>query len=182
MPACCAMRVQTSLGFYPCEQGTARDGRGRRPIEADAVIRGSRSAWRSFPAFRQMRNVTYSSAWVSDRTRHPPRAGSSETPLMLDRSVNLPACMPPGKSTLDLKRAKELLKLDDEEIAAPPPGSGDEGLFSRVYWRIAVCEGPPGMFKAVANTRRELGQTFQISSWRAITHEFPWLTGHWPAA
>ena len=84
--------------------------------------------------------------------------------------------MPPGKSTLDLiagrDRAKELLELDDEEVKRqmlrdarrnPPPGSAlpsdDEGLFSRVYrWKIAVCEGPPGMFKEVANTRRDLGR------------------------
>ncbi len=85
--------------------------------------------------------------------------------------------MPPGKSTLDLiagrERAKQLLELDDDEEIKrellrdirrnPPPGSdfpGDnEGLFYRVYrWKTAVCKGPPGMFKAVANARRELGQ------------------------
>ena len=54
---------------------------------------------------------------------------------MLDRSINLPGCVPPGKSTLDLiagrDRAKELLELDDEEVKNrilrdarrnPPPG------------------------------------------------------------
>ena len=84
--------------------------------------------------------------------------------------------MPPGKSTLDLiagrERARQLLELDDEEVKRellrdirrnPPPGSAfpgdDDGLFTRVYrWKIAVCKGPPGMFKAVANSRRELGQ------------------------
>ncbi len=95
-----------------------------------------------------------------------------ETPLLLDRSINLPACVPPGKSTLDLlvgrDRAEELFPLDDEEIKRrmlgdarrnPPPGSNlpgdDEGLFTRVYrWREAVCMGPPGMFKAVARMRQ----------------------------
>ncbi len=97
-----------------------------------------------------------------------------DTPLLLDRSINLPACAPPGKSTLDLlvgrDRAEELFPLDDEEIKrqmlrdarrTPPPGStlpgDDEGLFSRVYrWREAVCMGPPGMFKAVTDMRRQL--------------------------
>ena len=97
-----------------------------------------------------------------------------DPPLLLDRSINLPACAPPGKSTLDLlvgrDRAEELFPLDDEEIKrqmlrdarrTPPPGStlpgDDEGLFSRVYrWREAVCMGPPGMFKAVTDMRRQL--------------------------
>lgn len=97
-----------------------------------------------------------------------------DTPLLLDRSINLPACVPPGKSTLDLlagrERAEELLPLDDEEITRrmlsdarrnPPPGSAlpddGEGLFTRVYrWPEAVCMGPPGMFKAVAEMRRRL--------------------------
>ena len=130
-------------------------------------------------------NVSYSSAcrlvMGLDRPPLPPGWHGAiypedETPLVLDRSINLPGCVPPGKSTLDLiagrKRAKELLELDDEEVKRqmlrdirrnPPPGSAipgdDEGLFSRVYrWKTAVCKGPPGMFKAVANTRRELGR------------------------
>ena len=99
-----------------------------------------------------------------------------DTPLLLDRSINLLACAPPGKSTLDMlvgrDRAEELIPLDDEEIKRqmlrdarriPPPGStlpdDDEGLFSRVYrWREAVCMAPPGMFKAVADMRRQLKQ------------------------
>ena len=33
----------------------------------------------------------------------------------------------------------------------------DEGIFTRVYrWKEAVCMGPPGMFGAVAEMRREL--------------------------
>ena len=96
-----------------------------------------------------------------------------ETPLLLDRSINLPACVPPGKSTLDMMvgrdRAEALLPLDDEEIRramlddarrVPPPGSAlpadNEGLFTRVYrWKEAVCMGPPGMFGAVADMRCE---------------------------
>ena len=43
----------------------------------------------------------------------------------------------------------------------PPPGSNlpgdDEGLFARVYrWKEAVCMMSPGMFKAVAEMRRQL--------------------------
>lgn len=97
-----------------------------------------------------------------------------DTPLLLDRSINLPACVPPGKNTLDMlagrERAEELLPLDDEEITrkmlsdarrTPPPGSAlpddEEGLFTRVYrWREAVCMGPPGMFKAMAGIRGQL--------------------------
>lgn len=99
-----------------------------------------------------------------------------ETPLLLDRSINLPAIAPPGKSTLDLlvgrERAAELLPLDDAEIkhqmlaAArrnPPPNSAlpgdDDGLFTRVYrWPDAVCMMAPGMFKAVAEMRGQLGR------------------------
>ena len=97
-----------------------------------------------------------------------------ETPLLLDRSINLPACVPPGKHTLDLlvgrDRAEELFPLEDEEIKRrmladarrnPPPGSrlpgDDEGLFTRVYrWPEAVCMGLPGMFKAIEETRLQL--------------------------
>ena len=99
-----------------------------------------------------------------------------DTPLLLDRSINLPGIAPRGKSTLDLlvgrDRAEELFPLDDEEIKRrmlgdarrnPPPGSAlpgdDEGVFTRVYrWREAVCMMPPGMFKAVAEMRRQLGR------------------------
>ncbi len=99
-----------------------------------------------------------------------------DTPLLLDRSINLPACVPPGMSTLDLlvgcERAEELFPLDDEEIKRrmlddarrnPPPGSilpaDDEGLFTRVYrWREAVCMGLPGMFKAMEEMRRQLNR------------------------
>ena len=99
-----------------------------------------------------------------------------DTPLLLDRSINLPACVPPGKSTLDLlvgrDRARALLPMDDAEIKRqllrdarrnPPPGArlpGDnEGLFSRVYrWEEAVCMAQPGMFRAMAALRGRLKQ------------------------
>ena len=99
-----------------------------------------------------------------------------ETPLLLDRSINLPGCVPPGKCTLDMlvgrERAAQLFPLDDQEIERemlqaamrnPPPGSAlpnpGEGLFSRVYrWDEAVCMGPPGMFKAMANLPAKLSQ------------------------
>ena len=127
--------------------------------------------------------VTYSSGCrVVIGLDHPPLPPGwhgalypeDDTPLLLDRSINLPACVPPGKSTLDLLvgrgRAEALLSLDDEEIKhqmlrdvrrTPPPGSrlpaDDEGLFTRVYrWQEAVCMGRPGMFRAVAEMRREL--------------------------
>ena len=161
-------------------------------IEADAVICAvpAPKALEIIPNLpvgvrETLRKVTYSSAcrlvMGLDKPPLPPGWHGAiypedETPLVLDRSINLPGCVPPGKSTLDLiagrERAKQLLELDDEQIKGEmlrdvrrnaPPGSaipGDhEGLFSRVYrWRIAVCKGPPGMFRAVANTRRELGR------------------------
>ena len=97
-----------------------------------------------------------------------------DTPLLLDRSVFLPACAPPGKSLLDLligrERAKELIPLEDEEIkrellgavrGKAPPGSaipGDnEGLFYRVYrWEEALCMGTPGMLAALAEVPEQL--------------------------
>lgn len=168
--------------------GVVTDG---ETIEADAVICAVPApiALEIIPDLPDRVRQTLSSVTYSSACRlvmgldHPPLPPGwhgaiypeDETPLMLDRSINLPGCVPPGKSTLDLiagrERAKELLELDDEAVKCqmlrdarrnPPPGSAlpgdDEGLFSRVYrWKIAVCEGPPGMFKAVANTRRELG-------------------------
>lgn len=102
-----------------------------------------------------------------------------DTPALLDRTVNLPECAPPGKSTLDLwvgrDRAEELFPLDDEEIARQmldavrrkaPHGSAipddDELLFTRVYrWSEAVCMAQPGMFSAIRNMRRHLTQDVQ---------------------
>ena len=97
-----------------------------------------------------------------------------DTPLLLDRSVFLPACAPPGKSLLDLligrDRAKQLIPLADEEVKREllgaarrkaPPGSAlpedDEGLFYRVYrWEEALCMGTPGMLAALANVPGQL--------------------------
>ena len=99
---------------------------------------------------------------------------NDDTPLLLDRSVFLPACAPPGKSLLDLligrDRAKQLIPLDDEEIKREllgaarrkaPPGSAlpgdDEGLFYRVYrWEQALCMGTPGMLAEMANVPGQL--------------------------
>ena len=99
-----------------------------------------------------------------------------DTPLLLDRSVFLPACAPPGKSLLDLligrDRARELIPLGDEEIKREllgaarrnaPPGSAlpgdDEGLFYRVYrWEEALCMGTPGMLAAMAQVPGQLAE------------------------
>ncbi len=96
-----------------------------------------------------------------------------DAPLLLDRSISLPASAPPGKASLDLvvggDRAAELFPLNDQAIKCAllrdarrltPPGTrlpGDgEGLFTRVYrWREAVCLAPPGMLKAIATMRHE---------------------------
>ena len=113
-----------------------------------------------------------------------------ETPLLLDRSINLPACAPPGKSTLDLlvgrERAKELFPLEDDEIKHqllrdarrnPPPGSslpGDhEGLFTRVYrWKEAVCMAPPGMFRSMAEVpgllHQKIGNLFLAGDYMRV--------------
>ena len=92
----------------------------------------------------------------------------ADTPLLMDRTTFLPACAPPGKSILDLliglDRAKELIRLEDDEIKhemlgaarrnAPPgatlPADGEE-LFYRVYrWEEALCMGTPGMLAEMA--------------------------------
>ncbi len=169
--------------------GVAVDG---DTIEADAVICAvpPSKALEIIPGLpddirQTLGNITYSSGCRVviglDRPPLPPGWHGAlypedDTPLLLDRSINLPSCTPPGKSTLDLfvgrDRAKELIPLGDEEIKRrmlsdarrnPPPGSsipaGDEGLFTRVYrWEEAVCMGPPGMFTAVANIRCRLSQ------------------------
>ena len=95
-----------------------------------------------------------------------------DTLLLLDRTPNLPACVPPGQGSLDMivggDRAEELFNLEDQEIkcrllrdARRPLPDGtrlpadDEGLFTRVYrWREAVCLAPPGMLKAIADMRK----------------------------
>ena len=98
----------------------------------------------------------------------------NDAPLLMDRSVFLPACAPPGKSILDLligrDRAKELIPLADDEIKRrllgaarrnAPPGSAlpgdDEGLFYRVYrWEEALCMGAPGMLAAASSIQGQL--------------------------
>ncbi len=99
---------------------------------------------------------------------------NDDTPLLLSRTVYLPACAPAGKSILDLligrDRAKELIPLDDDEIKQEllgaarrnaPAGSAlpgdDEGLFYRVYrWEEALCMGTPGMLAAMAKVPAQL--------------------------
>lgn len=186
-----AIRVSTPVRRVVLEDGTATrvildDG----PIEADAVICAV-PATKALdivpdlpPETRQaLGRVTYSRGCrvVIGLDRRPLAPGwhgahypEDETPLLLDRSINLPDCAPPGKSTLDLlvgrDRAEELFPFDDEEIKRrllrdarlnPPPGAtipdDDEGLFTRVYrWPEAVCMASPGMFRAVAEMRRQL--------------------------
>ena len=102
-----------------------------------------------------------------------------DTPSLLDRTVNLPECAPPGKALLDLwvgeSRARDLLKLDDERIARSlladahgkaPPGSAlpqyEDAVFARVYrWPEAVCKGLPGMFTAMKRMRQDMKEDLQ---------------------
>ncbi len=185
------IRVSTPVKQVVIRNGTVAsvvvdDG----PIEADAVICATSASKApeiipDLPAGvrRVLGKITYSRGCrVVIGLDHPPLPAGwngalypeDDTPLLLDRSINLPACAPPGKSMLDLlvgrDRAEELFPLDDKEIKRqmlrdarrnPPPGSNlpsdDEGLFTRVYrWREAVCMGLPGMFKEVAEMRRQL--------------------------
>ena len=187
-----AIRVST-----PVRRVVIRDGlvtgvvTGHGLVEADAVICAVPATrvpdlLPDLPAGirRALDSVSYSTGCrVVIGLDHPPLPPGwhgalypeDDTPLLLDRSINLPACVPPGKSTLDLLvgrgRAEELLPLDDEEIKRrmladarrnPPPGSAlpsdDEGLFTRIYrWKEAVCMAPPGMFRKMADMRRQLG-------------------------
>lgn len=93
--------------------------------------------------------------------------------LLLDRSISLPACMPPGKATLELlvgcDRAAQVIPMGDDEIVRElmrdvrrriPAGTrlpdDGEAIFTRVYrWPEALCLAPPGMLKAIADMRRE---------------------------
>ena len=188
-----AVRVSTPVRSVAVKDGSATgvavDGAF---IEADAVICAvppskAGSIVPGLPAAvrRALGGIAYSSGCRAViGLDHPPLPAGwhgalypeDDSPLLLDRSINLPSCAPPGKSTLDLlvgrRRAEELIPLDDDEIKRellrdarrnPPPGSrlpgDDEGLFSRVYrWEEAVCMGPPGMFTAVADARRRLAR------------------------
>ena len=168
--------------------GVAVDG---ETIEADAVICAVPGTKvpdlipdLPSPARRALGTVSYSTGCRVviglDRSPLPPGwhgalyPEDDDTPLLMDRSVFLPACAPPGKSLLDLligrDRARELIPLDDDEIKRQllgaarrkaPPGSAlpgdDEGLFFRVYrWEEALCMGTPGMLAAVANIPGQL--------------------------
>ena len=80
-------------------------------------------------ARRTMGSIAFSSGCrvvigLDHPTLFPGRYGAlypeDDTPLLLDRSINLPGCAPPGMSTQDLlggrDRARELIPLDDDEI------------------------------------------------------------------
>lgn len=185
-----ALRVSSPVQRVIVENGTAMsvvldDG----PIEADAVICATTAtkALEIIPDLPEgirgaLRKVTYSRGCrvVIGLDYHPLPAGlhgvmhpEEDAPLLLDRSISLPASAPPGKASLDLvvggDRAAELFPLEDQEIKrallrdarqlAPPDTrlpDDDEGLFTRVYrWREAVCLAPPGMLKAMATMQRE---------------------------
>ena len=187
-----AIRVSTPVRRIVVEDGQATgvvvDG---ETIEADAVIcavPGTKvpDLIPELPAEtrRAFNAVSYSTGCRVviglDRSPLPPGwhgalfPEDEDTPLMLDRSVFLPSCAPPGKSILDLLigrgRAKALIPLDDEEIKRrllsavrrkAPPGSAlpdhDEGLFYRVYrWEEALCMGTPGMLAAMAKVPGQL--------------------------
>ncbi len=187
-----AIRVSTPARSVVVEDGRATgvvvDG---ETLEADAVIcavPGTRVP-DLIPALpdetrRALSTISYSTGCrVVIGLDHPPLPPGwhgalfpedDDTPLLLDRSVFLPACAPPGKSLLDLligrDRAKELIPFDDEEIKREllgaarrkaPPGSAlpgdDEGLFYRVYrWEEALCMGTPGMLAALAEIPGQL--------------------------
>ena len=187
-----AIRVSTPVRRIVVANGTATgvvvDG---ETIEADAVIcavPGTR-VQDLIPGLpedtrRALGAVSYSTGCRVviglDRSPLPPGwhgalyPEDEDTPLLLDRSVFLPSCAPPGKSILDLligrDRARELIPLDDYEIKRrllgaarrkAPPGSAlpgdDEGLFYRVYrWEEALCMGTPGMLAAAANIPSQL--------------------------
>ena len=105
-------------------------------LEADAVICATTAsqALKLIPDLpeatcRVLRKVFYSCGCrvVIGLDYHPLPAGwhavlypEDDTPLLLDRSVNLPASAPPGRSTLDIlvgeARAEALLPLDDATI------------------------------------------------------------------
>ncbi len=183
------LRVST-----PVRQVVIRDGLAvsvvvdGEVIEADAVICATTctTAVRIIPGLpeplrKALSRFEYSVGCrvVIGLDRHPLPPGwtavlypEDDTPLLLDRSLYLSACVPPGTGTLDLlvgqDRARELLPLDDEEIKrqlladarrAAAPGStlpaDDEGIFTRVYrWPEAVGTPSPGTIKAVAEARR----------------------------
>ena len=184
------IRVSTPVSHVAIEDGAVTgvvvDG---DRIEADAVIcaTSATKALEIIPGLppemrRALGTVKYSRGCrvVIGLDRPPLPIGwqgilypEDETPLVVDRSIMLPGCVPPGKSTLDLlvgrDRAEQLFPLDDDQIKRQllgearrmaPPGAAlpddDEGLFTRVYrWREAVCTGSPGMLKSIADMREQ---------------------------
>ena len=181
----------------PVKQIEINDGRVTKiivegeAIEADAVICATTSTIASqiipelpTPIRRAMGNISYSVGCrvVIGLNHRPLPPGwtavlypEDRTPLVLDRSHYLKACVPPGTATLDLMvgpdRAGELLALDDDEIKhqlladarrKAPPGSNlpadDEGIFTRVYrWPEAMAITPPGAIKAMSEALRNHG-------------------------
>ena len=189
-----AIRVST-----PAERVVIEDGRatgvitaGGEHIEAEAVICATPAnvALNIIPALSsQLRDALGKVAYSKgvrvvvglDRRAlpdgwHVVLYPEDNTPALLDRTLNLPECAPPGKSTLDLwvgeDRADELFPLEDEEVTRrlladaqrnAPPGSAipnyEDLLFSRVYrWEEAVCKGKPGMFTAMLGLREQIGR------------------------
>ncbi|MCY4183813.1 MAG: NAD(P)/FAD-dependent oxidoreductase [Rhodobacteraceae bacterium] len=161
-------------------------------IEADAVICTTTSTIASqiipelpVPIRKAMDKISYSVGCrvVIGLNHRPLPPGwtavlypEDRTPLILDRSYYLQACVPPGSATLDLMvgtdRARELLALDDDEIKhqlladarrKAPPGSNlpadDEGIFTRVYrWPEAMAITPPGALKEMSEALRNHGR------------------------
>ena len=191
-----AIRVSTPVRRVVIENGKAAgvvtdDGF----VEADAVISGvpATKALEIMPDLPErirgalgMVQYSFGIRVVLGLNRRPLPPGWSValypedgTPSLLDRTVNLPECAPPGKSLLDLwvgeDRAKDLLELDDEQIVRTlladahgkaPPGSAlpryEDAVFARVYrWREAVCKGLPGMFTAIKQMRKDLTEDLQ---------------------
>ena len=124
-----------------------------------------------------------------------------DTPLMLDRSVFLPSCAPPGKSILDLligrDRARELIPLEDDEIKremlgavrrnAPPGSAHSRRRRGAVLPRVSLGRG--AVHGDARDARRD-GRRFRRSlrdasttcSWRAITWACRRSTAPSPAA
>lgn len=215
-----AIRASTPVRSVVIRDGVASgvvvDG---ATIEADAVICAvpPARALELLPHLpdgvrRTLSDITYSSGIrvVIGLDRPPLPEGwngalypEDDTPLMLDRSINLPAIAPPGKHTLDLMvgrdRAKELMPLDDEEIkrrllddvrGKAPPGShlpsDDRGGVGYSPASIAGrkrcawgCRGCSGRWPRCAAS---LAVTSRTCSWPETTWEFPRSTAPWQAA
>ena len=187
------IRVSIPVRRIDIEDGLATDVVvDGETIEADAVICATTAtmALEIIPALPEplrqaLSKIVYSVGVrvVMGLDHHPLPPGwtavlypEDETPLLLDRSSYLSACVPPGTATLDLlvgrDRARELLPLSDDEIkhklladahAKAPPGSNlpgdDDDIFTRVYrWHEAVPTLPPGTYRAIAEARRTLGR------------------------